>query len=340
MKRSPGRELAIRRLQSGGLITNYHCTSRCGHCLYYCSPLREKDYIDEETARENLAVIRKLGCSSIHIGGGEPFLNIEGLKRVLRVAGKMGVRVEYVETNSSWYRDRDSACSLLRELKAEGLSTLLVSISPFHNEHIPFSKVKGVVQACLLTGVSAFPWIKDFYREIDSFDDRVTHKLSEYESKFGEGYVGRIPGRYWVHFGGRALKTFEQHLERQELGILLSSNRGGCAELLDVTHFHLDLFGNYIPGLCSGFAIQRGDLGRWLETDEYPILSILLAAGIGGLLEYAAELHGFRPEERYTSKCRLCSDIRTFLVTDRKISSRELQPVGYYRHSTDQNVPD
>ena len=203
------RELAIRHLGSGGLITNYYCTSRCGHCLYRCSPHWAKKYIDQETTRQILQKVKDLGCHSLHVGGGEPFLDLEGLKKVLETAQALKVNIEYVETNSSWYRDEASACRDLKELKERGLTTILVSISPFHNEYIPFYKVKGVIAAARLAGISVFPWIREFYPEIDSFDEKVPHELSEYRSKFGENYLKSIPSRYWVHFGGRRLNDLQ-----------------------------------------------------------------------------------------------------------------------------------
>ncbi|MBW2207433.1 MAG: hypothetical protein JRG79_11030 [Deltaproteobacteria bacterium] len=48
------RDLVINGLISGGMITNYFCTSSCGHCLYSCSPKREKDYIESTTLVNNL----------------------------------------------------------------------------------------------------------------------------------------------------------------------------------------------------------------------------------------------------------------------------------------------
>ncbi|MBW2707116.1 MAG: hypothetical protein JRD84_12515, partial [Deltaproteobacteria bacterium] len=60
-------EINIRRLMSGGIITNYFCTSRCGHCLYNCSPQWEKEYITPETAEKTLQAVRSLGCRSVHI---------------------------------------------------------------------------------------------------------------------------------------------------------------------------------------------------------------------------------------------------------------------------------
>ncbi len=42
--------LHISSLYSGGLITNYYCTSQCRHCLYGCSPKWPKEYIIKEKA--------------------------------------------------------------------------------------------------------------------------------------------------------------------------------------------------------------------------------------------------------------------------------------------------
>ena len=134
----PEKPLSISHLLSGGLITNYYCSSTCRHCLYRCSPRWPAEYISAETARVNLETVRELGCRAVHIGGGEPLLKTDGVASVLEVANQVGVHIDYVETNSSWYRNHDAACAVLEELSDRGLSTLLISISPFHNEHIRF----------------------------------------------------------------------------------------------------------------------------------------------------------------------------------------------------------
>ena len=324
---------SIDRLHSGGLITNYNCTSSCGHCLYSCSPRRHKHYIDRETLAKNLEKILSLGCTSIHIGGGEPFLDPEGLKMVIETTLSLGVRIEYVETNSSWYRDDESARETLKTFKQSGLSTLLISMSPFHNEHIPFFKVKGVLGACRAVGINVFPWISEFYQEIDAFDDTTTHALSDYQNRYGHDYVKRLPSRYWVHFGGRALKTFAPVFGVRPWQEILSSNQSGCIELLDVSHFHFDLFGNYIPGLCSGLAIHRDDLGTMISPEQYPTLHTLFQEGIGGLFDLASRRYDFRPSNGYLSKCHLCFDIRRYMVMEQGVASRELQPKGFYEQT-------
>jgi len=173
-------DFTIRRLVSGGLITNYFCTSRCRHCLYHCSPNREKAYIDPETAEKCFIRVLELGCRSVHIGGGEPMLRPEHLENVLEVANQVGIGIDYVETNSSWFKDPESAIHILERLQAKGLRTLLISISPFHNEFIPFSKIKGVINAGRKTGMGLFPWINDFYKDLSIFDPNTTHTFEEF----------------------------------------------------------------------------------------------------------------------------------------------------------------
>ncbi len=327
-----GHAFEIKSLVGGGIITNYNCSSQCRHCLYAGGPQREKDFIDAETARRSFSLIRALRCNAIHIGGGEPLLNPEGVMAVLETAHLEGVFVEYVETNSSWYQDSQQACDLLRQLQHYGLTTLLVSISPFHNEHIPFNNVKGVVDACEKTGMNVFPWVLDFYKDLDAFDGSVTHPLEEYITNFGNDYLEKIPSRYWLHFGGRALRLFEDLFEKKKAETILEENREGCLELVDTNHFHVDLYGNYIPGLCSGLSIQIDDLGMPIPEEKYPLQTGLFKKGIQSLFDFAVEGHGYSPTRMFISKCDLCTDIRKFLVLERGVVSHELQPSGFYKN--------
>lgn len=321
--------LTIGKLTSGGVITNYYCTSQCKHCLYGCSPRWEKRYIDKDTARSAFQKIRSLGCHSVHIGGGESVLRIESLQNVVKIANDEGVSIEYIETNSSWYKNQKEAVESLSGLKRVGVTTLLVSMSPFHNEYIPFSKVKGVIEACQAAGVSVFLWITDFYGDLDSFDDSKSHNLKEYCQRFGDDYIKDLPNRYWTVFGGRALQTYKCILPLQPIGEILD-NAGRCVELADTSHFHFDLFGNYIPGLCSGLSIKADDLGKPLNIKKYPFLLTLYDKGIREIYTLAKEEYGFVPENSYLSKCHLCFDIRKYLAVEKKVDSVELQPEEFY----------
>ena len=328
-------EFKIKKLISGGLITNYFCTSRCRHCLYNCSPAWEKAYMTPQAAEENLLLIRRLGCSAVHIGGGEPLLRPEKLSDVLEVASTVGVAVDYVETNSSWFLNQDSAVAMLGQLHEKGLQTLLVSISPFHNEFIPLAKIKGVLDAARKNGIGIFPWISDFMKDLSELDPTRTHSMAEYEALFGQDYVANLPQRYWIHLGGRALQTFRPYSARKSGDQVLKENPGSCAaELTDTGHFHLDLFGNYIPGLCSGLSIDRADLSRPLSADRYPVLSTLFTKGIRGIFKIAQDAFNFTPAKPvYINKCDLCTEIRTLFVQHNYGGPAELNPKAFYEHS-------
>jgi hypothetical protein len=283
-------------------------------------------------ARKNLEKIRAMGCRAVHIGGGEPLLRPEKLIAVLEVAKAVGVSIEYVETNSSWFKDNDSAISLLSRLRDKGLHSLLVSISPFHNEQIPFARVQGVIDAAQGAGIGIFPWVSDFVSDLTSFDATRPHPLDEYRQRFGDDYLMQIMQRYWIHLGGRALETFRPLLGNMTCGQVLEANPGGCSrELTDTSHFHFDLFGNYIPGLCSGLAISGNDLSTRLSTQKYPILVKLYSDGIRGLVSMATEMFGFSPQRNnYINKCDLCTEIRTHMVNSDYNESSELNPAGFY----------
>lgn len=257
-------------------------------------------------------------------------MNVEGLAMVLRTARGEGVGVDYVETNSSWYRGPDKACRILDTLQEAGLGTLLVSMSPFHNEHIPFQRVKGVLEACARTGVGVFPWIQAFYAEIDAFDDRTTHDMEAYEARYGPGYLEGLPSRYWIHPGGRALETFSRVLKTAPVDEILTSEAGGCRELLDTSHFHVDLYGRYIPGLCSGIALDADDLGEVVQEVEYPLLDLLFREGVQGLYRMASDRYGYRAYGSFLNKCHLCFDIRKHLAMKTDARYKELHPAPFY----------
>jgi hypothetical protein len=139
--------------------------------------------------------------------------------------------------------------------------------------------------------------------------------------------------RYWIHLGGRALETFRPLLGQKTFPQIIQEFSGNCfLELSDTSHFHIDLFGNYIPGLCSGLSISIEDLGEPLSAETYPILTALYHDGIRGLIRLAENIAGFSPQrELYINKCDLCTEIRSFLVQNDYHGSAELNPVEFYR---------
>ena len=217
--------LKISYLVSGGIITNYKCSSKCRHCCYSSSPQWPGDYMTSSMAEEIFPVLKKLGCYSIHIGGGEPLLKPDKILDVLGVAQRNNIGIEYIETNSSWYKDETSAKAVLRELKNHGVRTLLISIDPYHNEYIPFWKVKALIRTCSEAKMNVFPWLMEFWNEVDAMDDHSSHSLDEYARLFGQDYPVKLLNRYGLNLKGRAFMTYKPMMKRQAFDKILKESK-------------------------------------------------------------------------------------------------------------------
>ncbi len=322
--------LKINYLVSGGVITNYKCSSKCKHCVYASSPSWPNDYMTSSAADQIFSTLNRFGCNSVHIGGGEPLLQPDKIFPVLEAAARNNIGIDYIETNASWYKDESSAKSVLRELIKHNVYSLLISIDPYHNEYIPFYKVKGLIEACSKANMSVFPWLMEFWDDIDAFDDRKPHSLEEYAELFGEGYLRNLPKRYGLNLRGRALKTYKPILKMEAFDKILK-NAGPCYLLSGVHHFHVDLYGNFIPQSCAGLSIKLSELLNGADLHKYPVFFRLESKGIGGLVELAVEEYGYKPKPEYAGKCDLCNDIRTYLVLDLELDLPDLQPTNHYR---------
>jgi len=190
------------------------------------------------------------------------------------------------------------------------------------------------MRACEATGISVFPWVLDFYNDLKEFDPAVPHSLGEFRQHFGPDYLNSIAQRYMIHFNGRALNAFESIFKKKDAPTILAENPYACSEPGDTSHFHIDLYGNYIPGLCTGLALDLDDLAEPVDRQKYPVLEMLCFGGINALFEEAVQHYGFAPRQTYITKCDLCLHIRSFLVIEKNLRTRELQPVEFYTSLT------
>ncbi len=327
------RTFRIPRLKSGGLITTYHCVSRCGHCLYNCGPERSRGYMDRETAVDCFTRIRELGCRSMHIGGGEPVLRPEKLGEVLEAAADAGMDIDYVETNAAWFTEGGGTLESLRTLKSQGLNAFLVSVSPFHNAFIPYGRVIGLMRACHDEGIGVIPWSHIFNPLLSKGDASKAQDWQTLEKAFKGHLASFVLNGYWLHPGGRALNFLRTWGQTDTLDRIFERDLYGCEKVLsDTSHFHVDLHGRYIPGLCSGLSIRLSDLGSTLDRSSYPLIHILMEKGVRGLYDLARIDFGYVPSrEMFAGRCDLCNDIRSHLTQNGWNGSDELAPLEYYR---------
>jgi hypothetical protein len=329
--------LCFDSLSSGGLIVTYRCSSACAHCVYRSSPRRQRAYITPEQAASSFRTVKRLGCRAMHIGGGEPFLDVAALKDVLRAARAEGMAIDYVETNASCCGAESQTVDLLRELQDLGCDTLLVSIDPFHNAFIPLRKVKALMAACHRAGTRVFPWRLEFLDEIDRFDECCPHSLAEYQRVYGPEYLGALERRYGVSLGGRALTTFCPGHPGKPLAQILDEGSRGCTVLANGSHFHADLHGDFVPTKCPGLAVAMADLGAPLDPRRHPALVRLYEGGPAALYRCALAF-GFVARPLYALPCELCDHVRTFLATRVAVQFPDLRPGEFYTVDASESV--
>jgi len=300
----------VNKLRHGGIMANYQCTAACRHCLYACSPERSGGYISKETAEEICALLREGGCQSVHIGGGEPFLDFNGLAELVHTVSKTGITVDYIETNAYWATDERQIEKRLRVLARAGADTLCISIDPFHAEYVPVSRPLFLAEACRRSGFGHFLWQDRFLPVLSRVDSGITHSRAELERLISPDYILETTRSYGVNMGGRAVNIEAEYATPKPIGSFTDSNP--CGGLLSGDHFHVDLYGRYIPPGCTGITIPLNEAVRGIPDGKYPAFEALLSGGVAGLLQYAQAL-GFDADKECPSRCALCFNIRRWL---------------------------
>ena len=330
---------------SGGLILSYKCSAECLHCMYASSPGWSADWISQDDLEKLLSQLAgrirpsPYGADTIginyglHFTGGEPFLNFELLCKAVEIADELRIPSTFVETNCYWCSNDRETREKMKLLKEKGLKGFLISINPFYVEYVPFERTERGVKIGQET----------FGRNLEVYQ-------SEYYRRFKNmGIQGRIPFKDYLEF--EEGKDFTRNVEFflmgravYKLGMVMEEifpkykadhffNEPCRPSFLRNWHNHFDNYGNYMPGYCAG--ISFGDcreleklLDAGVDTEEYPVLALLMEENMEGLLQFAKALGYKEFREGYCSKCHLCMDIRKHLAG--KGTFKELKPAEFY----------
>ena len=326
MSRHGANSLTIGPLLGGGVVLGYRCSSRCRHCLYSCGPHRRDGALPEGARLETLLDLLADGGprAAYHIGGGEPFLDLDLLEQVIAGMSARGLALEYVETNASWVRDARQAGEVLGRLGEAGLGCLLVSLSPFHAEFVPLERTLTLIDVAnrQLPG-GAFIWIQGFLDDLRAHSPSQRLDLDRHLADRGEGYALGLVARYSLVPAGRAGRYMHRHGAR--LPWRRAAAASNCAaRLCGTSHFHVDLAGAYVPGLCAGIVLPLQEVPGTIDLSRYAVLEALVRGGPAALIELA---DGFEPHETYSSACDLCTHVRQYLSPR---NHPELGPPGFY----------
>ncbi len=336
-----GRFIPLESFSGGGIVLGYRCNSRCRHCLYACGPHRRDGGVPPDgdgvapSAVERLVELlarSPMRKAVFHVGGGEPFLDPDLLCRVLSLSAEAGLRVEYVETNAFWASDEESTSSMLERVSRAGCRSLLVSLSPFHAEFVPWRRPLGAASAASgkLPG-GAFLWLSAFVEDLREWPPDEVIDWGRFCASRDSRWKESLLRRYGLVQGGRAGR-----FAAVEAGVRLSASAAAAASpcrgrLADTTHFHVDTAGYYVPGLCAGLQVPLEETleAGGIVLDGYPLLEALWRGGAGAALELARG-YGFRASDSYSSPCDLCTHIRFHLYAVARGEFPELGPPGFY----------
>ena len=304
------------RLDHGGIMVNYACTAACRHCLYACSPSRGKGaYLSAEKAREIAALLREGGCPSVHIGGGEPFLDFEGLVAVIRELRTAGIELAYIETNAYW-ANGPQVDERLRALLDEGAGALCISFDPYHAEYVPPGYPLRLAGRCAALGMDHFIWKEGFRSALSRVDGGRAHSRAELEKALGPRYVRDTARAYNIHPGGRAINIEAEYEPAFPAEALLEERAAHtpCGNLLSTGHFHVDAQGFFIPPGCTGLRLPLAEALRGVSADKYPVFQALYTGGLAALYGLAADRGFSAGSAGYPSRCALCFHLRRFLA--------------------------
>ena len=318
-------------LLSGGLMLSYRCTSTCKHCLYNCSPRQPDEWLSPAMAERMIKALsgeQRLG--GLHIAGGEPTLRPGLLVDFIGMITSAGLSLEYVETNAGWCRDRERARAPMERMHAAGLRCILVSVSMFHNEFIPFSATRNCIEIGreVFGPGGVFVYMPHIFEMLSAMPDAGTHSLDEFMAHAGISDPAELTELYGVIPGGRAPRALRASYKTAPA----ESFRGqACRDrLLSTTHFHIDHEGRLFTGACAGIVAGTiDDLHPVKEPATSPVFVTLCELGPVGLMDIAVARYGFTPDRAgYVSKCDLCFNVRRHLAADGAFP--ELQPLEFY----------
>ncbi len=319
-----------RSLNYSGVITNYVCTASCRHCMFGSSPSRPKDFISVDMSQKVAKTLKDAGTYSVHIGGGEPFMNFEALCSLIKALNKYNIGVDYIETNAFWFKDDAFVLDRLNTLKSLGVTSVMVSVDPFHIEFVPLERA---IRLCVLLDkcdFEYFVWKEQYLRKFIALgiDRTKTYTKDELCSILGEDYITATASEYGLGMNGKALNIAKDLYEYRPASEWLSDTP--CRSVSSVSHCHIDLYGNIVPPGCPGISAEAEDfIGMNFPEEKYPVLSRLVNGGISALYSYACEKGFVADEKGYPSRCSLCFAIRKYL--NENCPSADISPRCFYK---------
>ncbi len=299
-------------ISGGGIILNWACNAGCAHCLFACDAATRMPMAPGLIVELLRSIEPYLeGPRGLHVSGGEPFLDVSHLEKVVGAFVSEAIRLEFVESNGFWGSNPRQAREALVTLREAGLRRLRLSVSPFHMPHIPLDVSRAAYEfACAVLGESnVFVFDKSLWL-------RAVNEAVPFDLCSG-GRAGYMAARYGI-------RTRPASEYTQSCG----------TSLFHSGHAHFDGEGYIIPGVCTGIRIGRytdlPQLSAGMDVERFPVLKCLASSGPAALWRYAREEFGIdEPAGGFVGPCHCCVEVRRRLFACKRFP--ELGPVVFYQ---------
>ena len=304
------------KVQGVSFLLTFRCNSECKHCAYQAGP-QGRGVIDTNNAKrwlKELVETQPLRWLTLH--GGEPFLYLELMMEILHLAKELGVPRRGAITNGFWAKDQETARQILENLRHSGLNCITFSVDGFHQEFVPFHKVRQAIEAATIVGFEKV-WIDGYYLEslnAENQYDRMTRKLldelADVDGIEISSYKVDLEGRGANHLIEFATLLDELPNKKCQLPFWLGGN------LRSPEVVEIDYEGNVTlcPGICIGSAGNDSILKiiEGYNYREHPIIRVLEEEGPLGLYHLAEALQ-LNPRSAFADECHLCYEMRRLL---------------------------
>ena len=312
-------------------MLSYYCTNACRHCAYRCSPARPNEWMTSGQLKKVFkAFSGERRLNGVHLAGGEATLRMDVLIEALSIAREFGVRISYLETNACFATSLDDAMEVFGQLRDAGLNAVLISVSPFHNEFIPFERTRFAITAAReVFGENAvLVWTSEMYRALSALPEDQTHSLDQFlEAQNLE--KKDLPEIYPITPHGRAVESLRSSYDLKQAKEFRNESCSG--ELFNTTHFHIDRYGNLFTGHCAGIiAANIDDLHPEVSPKKQRAMLACFDGGPFALMQIALNYGYKKRSNGYVSKCDLCMDVRKHLFENAAKDFPDIGPVDFY----------
>jgi len=237
------------KLNTGLVIVTTACPIECEHCQYSCTI--DGEWMSETVLLKFIQECRQNKVEKIHVSGGEPFLDMNKLKRALDIITKYYLpRNISVATSGFWAVNTKETLRILKIIGMFNLKHIALSFDRFHLRKIPISYIKNILKISSEIGIHILlrpaldKYSYDLFAPLQELvKDYNTDILFSYTDPFGRG---ELLGDDMLSSTNRATEQFKAGLgkftgrmsnpQSNSITLFPNGNVYGCCIAMKLTY--------------------------------------------------------------------------------------------------------